>query len=121
MSVCALRGATTVTENSREAILDAAREMLLDLVSRNQLEPDSIVSAWFTATPDLDAAAPAAAARELGWTQAALLCVQEMPVDGSLSMCVRVLVLWNTGKPQAEMKHSYLRGAKVLRPDLGDS
>ena len=118
MPVCALRGAITVTDNTREVILEATNEMLNDLMVRNGISNEKVISAWFTATPDLDAAPPAAAARELGWTQAALLCVQEMPVMGSLPMCIRVLILWDTEKAQAEMKHSYLRGAVVLRPDL---
>ena len=118
MPVCALRGAITVEKNTREAIYAATREMLQDLSVRNELAKGKIVSAWFTATPDLDAAYPAAAARELGWTEAALLCVQEMPVEGSLPMCVRVLVLHDSEKDQSEMRHSYLRGAAVLRPDL---
>ncbi|MBN1265228.1 MAG: chorismate mutase [Anaerolineales bacterium] len=118
MGLCAIRGAITVETNSRSAILAAAREMLQDLVAKNDLQTDRVVSAWFSATPDLDAAAPAAAARELGWTRAALLCVQEMPVQDSLPMCIRVLVLWDTDKTQAEMQHSYLRDAVALRPDL---
>jgi len=125
MAVCALRGAVTVAENTREAILEATRVMLLDLIEKNGLQAKQVISAWFSATPDLDAAYPAVAARELGWTEAALLCVQEMPVQGSLPLCIRVLVLWDTEKMQGEMKHSYLRGAEVLRPDLaggrGDS
>jgi len=118
MSICALRGAVTVQENTRESILEAAREMLVDLINKNDIRQEKVVSAWFSATPDLDAAPPAAAARELGWTKAGLLCVQEMPVEGSLKMCVRVLMLWETNKAQSDMQHSYLRGAVVLRPDL---
>jgi chorismate mutase len=77
-----------------------------------------IASAFFTVTSDLTAAFPARAAREMGWQHVALLDAQEIPVPGSLSRCVRVLIHWNTEKPQAEIRHVYLRGATALRPDL---
>jgi chorismate mutase len=80
-------------------------------------EPD-LVSVIFTATPDLDAAYPAAAARQLGWTGAALMCVQEMAVPGSLPRCIRVLIHWNTERSLGELRHIYLREARSLRPDL---
>ncbi len=118
MSVRALRGAITVPQNSREAILTAAEQLLRALVEANGLEPPAVVSAVFSTTPDLDQAYPAEAARKLGWTQAALLCLQEMQVAGSLPMCLRVLVLWETDRSQAEMRHCYLGKARVLRPDL---
>jgi chorismate mutase len=118
MQLAALRGAITVEENSRQAILEATREMLGALAAANRISPEHVVAATFSATPDLDAAYPAEAAREMGWRQAGLLCLQEMAVTDSLPMCLRVLVLYRTGTSQAEIRHCYLGGAKVLRPDL---
>jgi chorismate mutase len=92
--------------------------MLASIVESNGVLPQDVASAFFTATPDLTAAFPAQAARELGWDQVALLDAQEIPVPGSLSHCVRALVHWNTDKSQDEIRHVYLRGAASLRPDL---
>jgi len=113
-----LRGATTVTENSAAAILDATRELLQAIVAANGINEPEIASVIFSATADLDAAYPAAAARQLGWTRAALMCVQEMAVSGSLSRCIRVLIHWNTDRSLDELRHIYLREARSLRPDL---
>ena len=120
MPLCALRGAITVPEDSREAILEASRRLLEALIEANDIEPEQVVAATFTATPDLTAAYPAEAARALGWTQAGLLCVQEMHVPGSLPRCLRVLVLLETDRPQATMRHQYLGEARGLRPDLSE-
>ena len=113
-----IRGATTVKANTAAAILAATRELLTRIVQANGVLVTEIASAFFTVTPDLAAAFPARAARELGWQHVALLDAQEIPVPGSLPRCVRVLIHWNTEKPQAEIRHIYLRGAAVLRPDL---
>ena len=112
-----LRGATTAEENTAEAILAATRELLVRIVEANDLEARDVASAIFTTTPDLTAAFPAKAAREMGWRDAALLDAQEIPVPGSLERCIRVLVHWNTKKSAAEIRHVYLRGARTLRPD----
>lgn len=112
-----IRGATTATENSREAILDATREMLQQLIAANGLQPADIASAIFTTSPDLDAEFPAVAARELGWTDTALLCGHEMSVPGSLQRCIRVLIHWNTTRHASEVVHVYMRGARSLRPE----
>ncbi len=92
--------------------------MLEALAQANGITPEKVISAVFTATPDLDAAYPAEAARGLGWRRAGLLCTQEMAVAGSLPMCLRVLVLWESEVSQREVRHCYLRGAANLRPDL---
>ncbi len=118
MPLRALRGAITVPEDSRQAILEAARCLLEALIEANGVEPRQVVAAIFTATPDLTAAYPAEAARALGWTQAGLLCVQEMPVSGSLPRCLRVLVLLEADRSQAAMRHQYLGEARGLRQDL---
>jgi chorismate mutase len=112
-----VRGATTVTENTKEAILDATREMMHIIVRANGLRPEEVASAYFTTTVDLDATYPALAARQLGWYDAALLCGHEMQVPDSLPMCIRVLIHWNTARSASEIVHVYLREAKSLRPD----
>ncbi|GIW96892.1 MAG: chorismate mutase [Pirellulaceae bacterium] len=113
-----VRGATTVEENSREAILKATRQMLALMIRRNDISPRDVASAMFTVTRDLDAEFPALAARQLGWLEVPLLCGYEIEVPGSLPMCIRVLVLWNTDKTQEEIHHVYIHKAAALRPDL---
>jgi chorismate mutase len=115
-----IRGATSVTENSREAILAATRELLGLLIARNAVEIGEITSVFFTLTPDLDAVHPALAARELGWHEVALLCAQEIPVPGSLPRIIRVLLHVNTELTQTQIRHVYLRDAVALRPSRAD-
>lgn len=112
-----IRGATTVEQNDAEEILAATDEMLRAIVTANELEPADIVSALFTVTDDLDAAFPARAAEKYGWGIVALLHSREIPVPGSLPRCIRILVHAYTPRTHAEIKHCYLRGATVLRPD----
>jgi chorismate mutase len=116
-----IRGATTVEADTADAILKATRRLLARLVEANTVDVADIASATFTVTPDLTAAFPAQAARELGWQHVALLDAQEIPVPGSLPRCVRVLVHWNTVTPQQEIRHVYLGRAASLRPDLQES
>ncbi len=118
MALRGIRGATTVAENSADAIIAATAELLRALVGANGLAPEDLACVTFTVTPDLDAAFPARAARELGWQQVPLLDACEIPVPGSLPRCIRALLLWNTPTPQNEIVHVYLRDAQVLRPDL---
>lgn len=116
--VRAIRGATTASENTVEAIREAVKELLDELERRNQLDPDDIISAIFTATRDLDAIFPAQIARERShWDHVALLDVQQMHVKGSLERCIRFLIHVNTPASKVEIYHPYLRGAKNLRPD----
>lgn len=113
-----VRGATCAAEDSAEAIWSATRELLELLIEANGIEEDDVASVIFTTTPDLSAAYPAKAARDLGWTQVALIGSQEMNVPGSIPRCVRVLIHWNTPKSNAELKHIFLKEAAALRPDL---
>ena len=113
-----IRGATTVESDSAGVIVAATRQLLMRMVEANDVDIADIASAFFTATPDLTAAFPAQAARELGWHHVALLDAQEIPVPGGLPRCVRVLVHWNTSRPQDEIRHIYLGEAARLRPDL---
>jgi chorismate mutase len=119
MPIRGIRGATVVERDEPEAIHAATRALLEAIQAANPgLRPADLASAWFTATPDLCAAYPAAAARQLGWTQVPLMCVQEMAVPGSLARCIRVLLHWNTDLPQTAIQHVYLGAAESLRPDL---
>lgn len=113
-----IRGATVVEENTKEAILNATRELLEKMIEANQIEADEVAYAFFTTTPDINAEFPALAARQLGWTQTALLCGHEMNVPGSLQKCVRILILYNTEKTAAEIVHVYTNGAESLRVDV---
>ena len=112
-----IRGAITVSENTREAILEATHELLTELIEANDIQPHDVASAIFTTTHDLNAEYPAIAARVLGWTEVSLLCGHEMDVPHGLDKCVRILIHWNTEKTANEIGHVYLKGAKKLRPD----
>lgn len=113
-----VRGATTADENSKDAILTATRQLLALMIRINGIEPEHVASAIFSLTRDLDAEFPALAARQLGWLDVPLLCTYEVDVPGSLRRCVRVLLHWNTDKPQSEIRHIYVKDAERLRPDL---
>jgi chorismate mutase len=113
----ALRGATTVEADTRDDIKLRTEELLTEIIDRNGLAVDDIVSILFTATPDLRADFPAAAARSLGLSHTPLLCAQEIPVEGAMSRCVRVLIHCY-GRPGAARHHVYLHEARQLRLDL---
>jgi len=116
--VRAIRGATTVSENSAKAIQEAVTELLDNLEARNPLNPEEIVSVTFSVTRDLDALFPAAVARQRAdWNNVPLLDVQQMHVEGDLEYCIRCLIHFNTLAPDVEIHHAYLRQAEVLRPD----
>jgi len=122
MPVRGVRGATVAGEDSPQEILRSAHELLQALLNANPtLTVDQIASALFTATDDLSAAYPAAAARQMGWNEVPLMCAREIPVPGSLSRCIRVLLHWNTDLPQSAIRHVYLGDAASLRPDLTQS
>ena len=116
----ALRGATTVTEDSADAITAATAELLREMLDRNGAGPGDLISLVFTATPDLHAAFPAAAARELGISDVPLLCAQEIGVEGALPRCIRVLMHLYTERDYANLRHIYLGEARTLRSDLTD-
>ena len=119
MAVRAIRGATT-SENTREDIFSATKEMMEKIISENEIETEDMIDIMFTMTNDLDKAFPAAAVRELGICDVPLLDFAELFVEGSLKQCIRVLVHINTDKRNSDIRHTYLRGAKVLRPDLAE-
>lgn len=113
-----VRGATTADANTRDEILQATRQLLALMIRRNGIEKEDVASAIFSMTHDLDAEFPALAARQLGWLDVPLLCTNEVDVPGSLRSCIRILVNWNTDRPQHEISHIYIKGAVKLRPDL---
>jgi chorismate mutase len=115
--VVAIRGATTVGSDDGAEILSATRDLLAEMVNRNGLTPDDVISAIFTVTGDLRAEFPARAARELGWANVPLLCTVEISVPGALRRCIRVLLHAHAARSRQDLFHVYLREARVLRPD----
>jgi len=120
MNCRGIRGATTVDSNTKEAVLAATRELLRDMVAYNDVREEDVAAIFFTTTADLNATFPAEAARETGLSRAPLLCGQEIDVPGSLPMCLRILILFNTDKDAADIAHVYIKGATVLKANDND-
>ena len=121
MSVQGIRGAAVAESDMSESILAATRDMLAAILEANPaLKTSDLASVFFSITEDLSSAYPAQAARQLGWTNVPMLCMQEIPVPGGLPHCIRVLLHWNTDLPQESIRHVYLGAASNLRPDLGN-
>ena len=119
MPIRGIRGATTVTADDPDHILQATRELLEEILAENEgMQPEAVASAIFTVTDDLISTFPAQAARQMGWDLVPMLCGREIPVPNSLPRVIRVLVHWNTELPQDQITHVYLRDAVKLRPDL---
>jgi len=118
VAVRAIRGAVQVDANERAAVLEGTAELVAEVMTRNGLAPDDVISVVFTATPDLTAEFPALAARKIGFQDVPLLCASEIGVPGALPRVVRLLMHVETGKPRAELQHVYLRGAAALRLDI---
>ena len=119
MPIRGIRGATTVTADEPDLILQATRELLEEMLAENDgMKPEDVASAVFTVTDDLISTFPAQAARQMGWDLVPMLCAREIPVQNSLPHVIRVLVHWNTELPQNQITHVYLREAVKLRPDL---
>ena len=119
MPIRGIRGATTVTADEPDLILQATRELLEEILTANEgMRPEEVASAIFTVTDDLISTFPAQGARQMGWGLVPMLCAREIPVPNSLPRVIRVLVHWNTDLPQNEITHVYLRDAVKLRPDL---
>ena len=119
MPIRGIRGATTVTADEPDLILQATRELLEEILAENEgMRPEDVASAIFTVTDDLASTFPAQGARQMGWGLVPMMCAREIPVPGSLPRVIRVLVHWNTVVPQNKITHVYLRDAVKLRPDL---
>lgn len=120
MPTRAIRGAAVAAENSQSAILETASELLRTIMVANALAPQNLISILFTMTPDLDAAFPTRAARELGWTDIPLLDAQQPRVPGDLERCLRVMIHCECERSTTEIKHIYLGEARRLRPDIAE-
>ena len=114
----AIRGAITVKSNTKDEILKSTKVLLQGILESNNIDNVDIISINFSGTKDLTKAYPAVAAREMGLTECALCCFQEMYVEGSLEMCIRVQMYVNSKACQKDAKHVYLEKAKILRPDI---
>jgi len=118
MSVRAIRGATQVEANSPQAIAAGVKELLTEILQGNGLTPSDFISVLFTASPDLNAAFPAAFAREVGFESVPLICAVEIDVPGALERTIRLMAHVESDLPVAEISHIYLHGAKALRRDI---
>lgn len=116
-----VRGAITLCENSKEEIKRATIELLDEIIKQNEIKIEDISFAIFTLTKDLNADFPAKYARKYcNFNKVAMMCYHELDVENSLQKCLRVLININTDKKQDEIKHVYLKGAKILREDLNN-
>jgi chorismate mutase len=118
MAVRAVRGAIQVGRDDPTAIADGTAELLAEVIGRNDVDAEDIISVVFTVTPDLTSGFPAAAARALGLTDVPLLCATEIGVPGALPRVVRLLAHVESDRPRPAIRHVYLGGAAALRPDL---
>ena len=118
MKVRSIRGATTVSVDSKEEISDSIVELLGEIFRVNQISEGDLISILFTATPDLKAEFPATAARRLGLADTPLICAAELDITGALSRCLRVLVTTHSNLEKSEIRHVYLRDAVALRKDI---
>ncbi len=116
----ALRGATTVDRDVPEHIDERVQELIREMLARNALDESQLISLLFSATPDVRSRNPATSARALGLHDVPLLGLQEMGIDGMLGLCVRVMMHLEWDRPRGELRHVFLHGAGVLRPDLAD-
>jgi chorismate mutase len=117
MSIRGIRGAITTEENTKESILSNTRQLLQEILKKNNIQIDDIASIFFSVTDDLNATFPALSAREMGLTTTPLLCLNEIKVPASLPHCIRILMHVNTDIKQSKLHHIYLKGAVVLRSD----
>lgn len=118
MSIITIRGAITSPENSISSILENTKELLNEIEIANNIDKNNVISIIFTCTADLDKVYPAEAARSLGYTNASLMCLNEMYVENSLKKCIRIMLSYKSELNQNSVKHVYMKGAKILRPDL---
>ena len=118
MNICSIRGATTAAENTRECIIKTTEELLKEVIEQNDIKKEDIINIFFTATKDITKAYPAIATRNLGITDCAIMCMQELDIEESLPMCIRTMLTVNTNKTKGDLNHVYLKEAKKLRPDI---
>lgn len=114
-----VRGAITVQQNIEEQILIATERLAKQMIKENEIDPETVASVFISVTEDITAGFPAKALRQIeGWSYVPVMCMQEIPVPSSLPKCIRIMFHVNTNAHQNEIKHIYLEGATVLRPDL---
>jgi len=118
VAVRAVRGAVQLSGNNRDEILAGTTELVTEVMSRNELSTNDVISVLFTATPDLTAEFPALAARKLGFQEVPLLCATEINVPRAMPRVVRLMMHIETTKPRSALQHVYLRGAAALRLDI---
>ncbi|MCF8553385.1 MAG: chorismate mutase [Candidatus Nanopelagicales bacterium] len=118
MKLRAIRGATCLVQDDAQEMAEAVTELLSEILVRNGVSLDELVSIFFTATPDLHSAFPAAAARGIGLADVPLMCAQELDITGAMEKVIRVMLHVQTDTPRSEIKHVYLRGAEALRKDI---
>jgi chorismate mutase len=116
--VLALRGAITLESDEREHLLERVRRLLNEMIERNGLSHDDLISIFFTATSDVHSVFPALAARQIGLGDVPLMCAQELTIEGGMPLCVRVMMHVTTDRPRDELRHVYLEQARSLRDDL---
>lgn len=118
MAVRAIRGATRLEADDLDEMREAVTELVTEMLERNDVDSDEIISALLTSTPDLVCGFPATAMRSMGFSDVPLICASEIAVDGALTRVVRVMLHVESDKPRAGIKHVFMRGAQVLREDL---
>lgn len=118
MEIFCIRGATTIEENTKENIVSNTQNLLTEIITKNNIKTKNIINIIFSATKDITKAYPAIATRNIGITDCAIMCLQEMDVEQSLPMCIRVMITVKTNVENQDLKHIYLKGAKKLRPDI---
>lgn len=117
-----IRGAITVPANEGAMMVEATERLIAEMIKQNNIDPESVCSAFISATDDLDSMFPAKALREqAGWEYVPVMCMQELAIKGGLERCIRIMMHVNTDIPQKDIQHIYLEGAVVLRPDLQKS
>ena len=121
MSIPAIRGATCLQAGDTVEMESAVVELMQEILARNALTQDDLISVIFTSTPDLVSGLPATAARSIGFSEVPLMCAQEIPVAGAMERVSRVMVHADTDQPRAAVEHVFLRGAQALRGDIADS
>lgn len=117
-TIRALRGATTLEVDDEPHMVERVTDLLSEMLERNGVAHEDLISILFSATPDLHSAFPALAARRMGLGDVPLMCAQELDIDGATPRCIRVMVHLNSIRPRDEMRHVYLEGARGLRDDL---
>ncbi|GLU45872.1 chorismate mutase [Nocardiopsis ansamitocini] len=118
MAVRAIRGAVQVDSDERELVLEATAELVSEVMRRNELTTDDVISVLFTATPDLASEFPALAARKVGFSDVPLMCATEIAVPHALPRVVRLMAHVETERARTELQHVYLHGAQALRLDI---